>query len=224
MIATWPCPGPGGIVQELAITFDRARDRRVMFVAALFDEANRTRRFMVETMRRLDTAGIDCFLPDLPGLNESPQSFAHQTLAGWRESVRTAAAHFRAQSVFTLRGGSLLLPPEARAIVLEPISGMSLLRQQLRARTVAAREEGRHETIDDLLAEGRQKGLNLNGYPISAALSNELVEARWEISEKQLGIAQSQLGGGALWLRAEPSEDPAQADALALLITGNLPA
>ena len=31
------------------------------------------RRLTVEVMRRLDAAGIDCFLPDLPGCNESLQ-------------------------------------------------------------------------------------------------------------------------------------------------------
>jgi len=32
------------------------------------------RRFTVEVMRRLDNAGIDSFLPDLPGGNESSQA------------------------------------------------------------------------------------------------------------------------------------------------------
>jgi hypothetical protein len=36
----------------------------------------------------------------------------------------------------------------------------------------------------------------------------------------QHDIAQSTLGGPGLWLRAEPSEDSAQADALAAIIGG----
>lgn len=200
------------------MTFDRARRRRVLFVAPLFDEANRTRRFLVETMRRLDAAGIDSLLPDLPGCNESLREFRDQTLSGWRACVGAAIAHFAATSVLAVRGGALLLPTDALGWVLEPVSGASLLRQQLRARTIAAREEGRSETIEGLLSEGSDKGLELNGYSCGPRLLQQLAEAIWQDSAAQQVIRQPDLGGAALWMRAEPSEDPAQADALARLI------
>ena len=48
---------------------------------ALFDEANKLRRrHTVEVIRRLDAAGIDCLLPDLPGCGESLSPLAEQTL------------------------------------------------------------------------------------------------------------------------------------------------
>ena len=51
----------------------------------MFDEANKLRHFTIELMRRLDTAGIDTFLPDLPGCNESLAPLEAQT--GWQRSV-----------------------------------------------------------------------------------------------------------------------------------------
>ena len=66
MIARWPCPGPDGPSDEYAFCIDRDRQRRVLVVPALFEEANRTRRMLVETIRRLDQAGIDAFVNKRP--------------------------------------------------------------------------------------------------------------------------------------------------------------
>src|SRR5690606_13943847 len=98
--AVWPCPLPqGGLADEYALTVDRARPARVLIIPALFDEANRLRRFTVELMRRLDSAGIDSALPDLPGTNESLQPLDAQTGDGWRAATAAAAAHFAATHV-----------------------------------------------------------------------------------------------------------------------------
>jgi hypothetical protein len=218
VIARWPCPGPGGPHDELAIAFDRSRARRLLVVPALFEEANRTRRFLVETMRRLDQAGIDSFLPDLPGCNESLQPFAEQSLATWREAMIAAQRHFAATEVLSLRGGTLVAPERSPGWQLEPVAGKSLLRQLLRARSIAAREAGREERLETLLEEGRISGLELAGYPCSAMLITGLEEATPAATEALLQVKQTQLGGGAQWLRSEPSEDAAQSDALSALI------
>jgi hypothetical protein len=47
----------------------------------------------------------------------------------------------------------------------------------------------------------------------------DLGDAEPRLAEGQSEIAQSQLGGPGLWLRAEPDEDPRQADALAAIIS-----
>jgi hypothetical protein len=220
VIARWPCPGPGGHHDELAIAFDRGRARRLLVVPALFEEANRTRRFLVETMRRLDHAGIDSFLPDLPGCNESLQPFAEQSLATWRAAMIAALRHFAATEILSLRGGALVAPQGSPGWQLEPAAGKSQLRQLLRARTIAARENGREEKLETLLQVGRINGLELAGYPCRAALLKELEEAAPPVTEALLQVRQTQLGGGALWLRSEPSDDAAQSDALAALIAG----
>lgn len=221
MIASWPCPGPSGQSEEYALAFDRGRTRRLLIVPALFDEANRLRRMLVKTMRLLDDAGIDSFLPDLPGCNESLQAFEAQSLHGWRVSMDQAARHFRANEVLAVRGGALVCPTALPGFLLEPAKGPSILRQLLRARTIAAREAGLHEDSAALLQQGRTKGLELAGYRFGASLIAGLQDALPQLEGQQV-IVQSELGGGGLWLRAEPAAAPKQSAALARLIAADL--
>jgi hypothetical protein len=214
MPATWPCPGPA---DELAVIFDRARRVRLLIVPALFEEMNRTRRLLVETQRQLDALGTDSMLPDLPGCNESQQAFAAQSLGSWRDAMAAAARHFAATHVLAVRGGALVFPTALPGWVLEPQKGASILRQLLRARVLAAKEAGRAENTADLLEQGRNHGLDLAGYQLSAALVAGL-DAAVPQDEGQRVIRQSELGAGPLWLRSEPGEDPAQSAALARII------
>jgi hypothetical protein len=205
--ASWPCPLPGGgTVPELAI------------VPALFDEANRMRRFTVEVMRRLDNAGVDCFLPDLPGCNESLQGLEAQTPAVWREAVAAAAGHFRASHVLGMRGGALLMPTDLPGWRYAPVNGASALRQMLRGRIVSSREAGLAETQEMLLAEGLESGLELAGYRLGPEFIREFQSLTPPVAMNVSEIEQDMLGGSGLWLRAEPGEDRAQADALAAIV------
>lgn len=226
MLASWPCPGPAGIADELATAFDRGRSARLLIVPALFEEMNRTRRFLTETQRRLDAAGVDTFLPDLPGCNESLLAFSAQSLGSWRDAMADAARHFRATHVLAVRGGALVFPAALPGWVLEPVKGASILRQLLRARVLAAREAGLTADSADLLETGRVRGLELAGYRLGAALVAGLDAAVPEdaMSEDrgQRVIRQSELGTGALWLRSEPGEDPAQSAALAAIIAAEI--
>ncbi len=218
LLATWTCPGPEGPTEEHALAFDRGRARRLLIVPPLFEEQNRTRRLLAQTMRLLDAAGFDCFLPDLPGCNESTQDLHVQSLHSWRLAMADAEAHFRANMVLALRGGALVFPAHLPGWVLEPQRGAALLRQLLRARVLAAREAGEELTTDGLLEEGREAGLTLAGYRLSAALIAGL-EGAFPANEGQRMIHLSELGGGAaLWSRVEPGEDAAQATALARII------
>ncbi len=217
MLATWPCPGPYGILEELAVAFDRGRSARLLIAPPLFEEMNRTRRFLVETQRQLDAFGVDSMLPDLPGCNESLQAFSAQSLGSWRDAMAAAARHFRATHILAVRGGALVFPTTLPGWVLEPIKGASILRQLLRARVLSAREAGLAEDSAALLELGRNHGLELAGYRLSAALVAGLDAAVPE-DEGQVVIRQSALGGSALWLRSEPGEDPAQSANLARMI------
>jgi hypothetical protein len=202
----------------MALTFDQLRRWRLLIVPALFDEANRMRRLTVEVMRRLDNAGVDCFLPDLPGCNESLAPLLAQTPETWREAAAAAAKHYRASHVLGMRGGALLLPANLPGWRYAPVNGASALRQLLRARIIASREAGFAETQEGLLAEAEEKGLELGGYRLGPDFIRAFQSLTPTISPAISEIDQDMLDGGGLWLRAEPGEDRAQADALAAIL------
>ncbi len=217
MIAAWPCPGPDGQSEEYAFTLDRGRKPRLLIVPPMFDEANRMRRMLVDTMRLLDEAGVDTFLPDLPGCNESLQEFSAQSLHAWRRAMVQAARHFGATDVLAVRGGALVFPHTLPGLVLEPAKGASILRQMIRARVIMAREAGRQEDSAALLEAGRTSGLELAGWRCGASLIAGLETATAQIEGQRI-ISQGELGGGGLWLRAEPAAAPEQSAALAKIV------
>lgn len=224
MISTWtdPAPDSGTPGEELLLAFDRNRAVRVLVCPAWFDEANKLRRFTVEVMRRLDQAGIDTFLPDLPGCNESLEALSLQTLAGWRSAMASAARVLGASHVLAIRAGALLAPAALPGWHYAALSGPKLLRGMIRARMIASREAGTAETAETLAATGREAGVVLGGWSIGPVLFQELETAEPALAPGQCDIAQSALDGPGLWLRAEPDEDRAQADRLATRIAESL--
>jgi hypothetical protein len=219
----YPCPLPGGAAaREYALAFDAGRDKRVLIAPALFDEGHKLRRLTVEVMRRLDGSGIDSFLPDLPGCNESEQDLALIELEDWRMALEAAARHFKASHVLAIRGGGLVLPGRMEGWHYAPVKGSSLLKTMLRARILASREAGREETVDALMEQGLQLGLELAGFSLSGEMVRQLGATVPGKSEGMTTIDQELVGGGPLWLRAEPGEDAAQADALAAIVAVSL--
>lgn len=220
MIFTWnhPASDGGPPSEELLVAFDRGRAARVLVCPAWFDEANKLRRFTVEVMRRLDAAGVDTLLPDLPGCNESVAPLANQTLLGWQASMVAASEALGATHVLAIRAGVLVAPATLPGWHYAAQTGPKLLRGMIRARTIAAREAGLAETSEGLMAQGRESGLILGGWPIGAAMFRELEAAEPVLATGQSDIAQSLVGGPGLWLRAEPDEDAGQAQRLATII------
>ncbi len=215
----WPSRAGGDANgDEQALVFDDLRRWRLLVVPALFEESNRMRRFTVEVMRRLDKAGVDCFLPDLPGSNESLQPLANQKPETWRAAMAAAATHFQASHVLGIRGGALFLPAGLPGWAYAPVKGATMLRQLLRARILSAREAGRDESQEGLLAEGLERGLELAGYRFGAEFLRQFQSATPPVSAVVSEIGQDMLGGAGLWLRAEPGEDRHQADALAAIL------
>ena len=212
--ASWPCPS----ADEMALCFDQDRAHRLLIIPALFDETNRLRRLTVDVMRRLNGAGIDCFLPDLPGTNESLQPLADQTPSSWQVAMTTAATHFRATHVLGIRGGALLMPPGLPGWRYAPVKGSTILRQMLRSRVIAAREAGLAETQDGLLERGLRDGIELAGYRLGADFLREFQSLLPAVAAGTTDIDQEMVGGSGLWLRAEPDEDRAQADTLAAIL------
>jgi hypothetical protein len=221
---TWNIPAADSAAsqEEQLLAFDRGRPVRVLVCPAWFDEANKLRRFTVEVMRRLDRAGIDSFLPDLPGCNESLDRLEDQTLAGWRPAMAAAATGLGATHVLAIRAGALVAPATLPGWHYAAQSGPKILRGMIRARTIASREAGFAETSEGLMATGRSEGLTLGGWAIGAAMFRELEGAEPALTPGQSDIAQSQIGGPGLWLRAEPDHDARQADHLAALIIAGI--
>lgn len=218
MMSAWPAPEG----EEYALAFDQGRKHRVLVLPALFDEANKLRRFTVEAMRRLDGAGIDAFLPDLPGCNESLALLEAQTLHDWQQAAEAAAEHFGATHVLAIRGGALSAPDGLPAWRYAPVTGASILRAMLRARVLASKEAGVEENRDALLEWGRDSGLELAGYRLGAEMIRELETAEPSGGAALANIAQTDLGGAGLWLRAEPGDDPVQSTTLAALVVEGL--
>lgn len=207
------------MAHELAAVFAPTQAiARVLVVPALFDEANKLRRFAIEVMRRLADAGVASVLPDLPGCNESMLPLETQTAGDWQLAMEGAARHFGCTHVLAIRGGALVAPRGLAGWYYAPVAGATQLRQMLRARILAAREAGREETQDSLMALGKQQGLELAGYALGPDFLGEfggLVAAQ---SPQVSVVTQDMLGGPGLWLRAEPGEDAGQADALAAIV------
>jgi hypothetical protein len=154
-------------------------------------------------------------LPDLPGTNESLSGLPAQDARHWQDAMGAAARHFSATHALGLRGGCLFTPP-LPAFHYAPVKGAQILRGMLRARMLASREAGLEENREALTASAREDGLVLAGYPLGSALFRDL--ERLEPATGASVIAQDRIGGSGLWLRAEPDEDAAQADALAALL------
>jgi hypothetical protein len=218
VIASWPTPAG----EEYAVAFDQGRADRLLVLPAWFGEGNKLRHFTVEVMRRLDGSGIDSFLPDLPGCNESTAPLEQQTLESWRAEAAEAAWHFSATHVLAIRAGANIAPDSLPGWRYAPLAGSAQLRALLRARVLVAREAGRGEDRDRLLEIGRREGLELAGYRLGAAMVDGLAEAELPAAGKQRDIMQGDIGGPGLWLRAEPDHDPRQADALAAIIAMEL--
>ena len=205
----------------MALVADHGRQHRLLIVPALFDEANRLRRFTLEVMRRLVAAGVDCFLPDLPGCNESTAPLEHQTPSDWQLAMIGAARHFDASHVLAIRGGALVAPTQLPGWRYAAVSGASQLRLLLRARILAAHEAGLAETQENLLSLARTEGLTLAGYRLGADFIAEFQNLVVDPAAHGT-IGQDNIGARGLWLRTEPGEDPAQADALAAIVAMGL--
>lgn len=219
--ASWPCPLPGGGTwEEYALQFDAGRSARLLIVPALFDEANRMRRFTVEVMRRLDSVDIDSFLPDLPGCNESLQPLKTQDPTDWLDAMTAAARHFAATHVLGIRGGCLFTPERLPVFHYAPVKAGSILRQMMRARLLSAREAGRDESREALERDALRDGITLSGHILGADFYRHFEPMVADPAATAIG--QEHVGGPGLWLRAEPDENAEQAGALAAIVADEI--
>jgi hypothetical protein len=190
--------------------------RRILILPPLFDEMNRTRRTLVQTMRELAAREVVTCLPDYPGCNDSMAALAQQSISSWRGAVVRAADIFAATHVFSVRGGGLMDDaPSLPVMRLAAVKGTSLVKTLTRAQIASDKESGIPTTADGLAQQALSGTVALAGNMLSAQLWSDLdsaVPAQSDlISEMNLADIQS----SALWLRAEPGYDADMAAALA---------
>lgn len=206
-----------GGTREYCLRFAVAgADRTILFVPPLFDEMNRSRRMIVETMRGLAAQNISSALPDLPGCNESISPLSQQSVDGWRNAIAAAAQQSAATHIVSVRGGSLLDDAAALPICrLAPIAGASLLKTMFRARIGADREAGITTSIEELRASAAHESIDLAGHSLAPQMLHELEAAVPVEAHNLVELALTDIDGAPLWLRAEPGESAPMSAAFA---------
>ncbi|RYY46860.1 MAG: hypothetical protein EOP59_02150 [Sphingomonadales bacterium] len=186
---------PGG--REAMLRFGPATGPVVVAALPLFEEANRTRTFMVTLLRALAERGIASVLPDLPGQGESLVPTVEATLA----SMRAAFAAVPGDYTLAIRSGALLDAGGRKARWhFAPQQGSELLRELNRMRQAGGGEDfGGNRLNADLLAE------------LEHAATPEARVVRHQTDAK---AADRKVPGAPLWRRAEPDNDPALAELL----------
>lgn len=192
----------------------------VLIVPPLFEEANRTRRTLALAMRALAARGYAAVMPDLPGQNESLVALEDVDLAGWQAALAEIAAGIDGPLlVASVRGGCLIdhRVEAAGWWRLAPVGGSSLLRTLLRARVSADREAGVTSSLESLTETAKNEPLLLAGNRLSPAMIAQLGAAEVQPVEplRSLSLGADGIAGTPLWLRAEPGEDAAMAEAIA---------
>jgi len=199
----------------------------VIAAMPLFEEANRTRAFVVSILRALAGHGVATALPDLPGTGESLTETEYASVKNWNKAFSSAVEHLKPESraihVIAVRGGALVdtTAPVASRWQFAPVAGESLVRDMLRARMAAAMESG--DAIDAETIAPPGPPIELAGNRLSRAL---LAELERSVPSDGLPLrivrldtdplpADRHIGGAPLWRRSEPSNDPDLARLLA---------
>jgi hypothetical protein len=207
---------------EFCLCFgERSADKRILIIPPLFEEMNRIRRVLVSAMRILAENGIASALPDLPGCNESQIELRTQNLSSWRNAMRDAAALFSITHIASMRGGGLIddIYEDLPHWRLAPVKGEALLKSMVRTRIAGDKEAGLNTTSDALILQAQTDDIELAGNILGPKMVADLaISVPAELANLQLrtiGDGPDMIAGKALWLRAEPQDDPEFAAAIA---------
>jgi hypothetical protein len=199
----------------------------VIAAMPLFEEANRTRAFIVSILRTLAGHGIATALPDLPGTAESLTETEYTSVKNWNKAFSSAVDFLKPESravhAIAVRGGALVdtMATVASRWYFAPVAGDALVRDMLRARLAAAMESGEAIGAETIAPPGPP--IELAGNRLSRALLAEL-EHSVPSSEPPLRTvrldtdplpADRHVAGAPLWRRSEPGNDPDLARLLA---------
>lgn len=194
----------------------------VVAAPALFEEANRTRAFLVRILRLLADQGVASVLPDLPGQGESLVRLEQLRLGDWQTAFASAAAWIgRPVLILAIRGGALTSTGAQAAprYHFAPANGASLVRDLVRARQIAAREAGGR--FDPAEVDRSGPPLLLAGNLLGRPLLTDLRAAEPPSASRVVRLsddphaADLKLPGRPLWRASEPDVDEPLAAALA---------
>lgn len=183
--------------REAIYRFGPAEGPVVVAALPLFEEANRTRSFVVTLLRALADRGVAGALPDLPGQGESLVPTEAARLADLRDAYAAAIRHCdRPAFALGIRSGALL---DATAALggrwhLAPVAGADLVRELERIRQAGGGEDYAGNRIAPALIS------ELQGAGIAA-------RARTVRLEGDARPADLRVPGAPLWRRAEPDND-----------------
>lgn len=196
--------------REAMLRFGPDEGPVVVAALPLFEEANRTRAFMVAILRALAVRGIGSVLPDLPGQGESLVALAAVSLAdlrdGFAAAVRRASEGGRLAYAAAVRSGALLdtHAPTAGRWHLAPQTGATLIRELNRIGCKPS-ASATVEIAGNLVASSL----------LDALRDAEPHAARVVRLSSDTAPADRTIAGPPLWRRTEPGNDPAVAQALA---------
>jgi hypothetical protein len=187
----------------------------LLILPALFEEANRMRRFTVSAMRGLAERGIGTVLPDLPGTGESLVPLADVSFEDWQDATASVIDLVRAECgqclTVAIRGGALLDGPADHGWRLAPETGERILRDLIRATAVSA-----NVSATEIDRRARAEATALAGQVLSVEMYTELSAAALSKANRHtvrltedIGLRDGSLSGTRLWRTAEPGEDPA---------------
>jgi hypothetical protein len=207
----------------------------VIAALPLFEEANRTRAFMVSILRALAELGIGSILPDLPGTSESVTPLESTTIlhmqVAYNEVVAIAAMEGSRAYGLGVRSGALL---DTLGLLVgrwhfAPQNGSDLLRELTRikqaelgiAKPLNDRWYVESAPPEDALGPrveiaGNLVSINLlTELTVKAPFNEPGVPRRVVRLETDPNSADVKFGGAPLWRRAEPDNNLILAQTLA---------
>lgn len=192
--------------EELLLRHGEGSPVTLLVLPALFEEANRMRRFTVSIMRGLAGRGIGTVLPDLPGCGESLRALADVSFDDWQDASSALANQMRTAEgrclSIAVRGGALLDGFTDHGWRFAPESGDRVLRDMVRATALTSGIKA-----SDLDARAHDEPVSLAGNTLSPALYIALKAATLLPDDRRVfPLAEN---GTRLWRAAEPGDDPA---------------
>lgn len=190
----------------------------LLVLPALFEEANRMRRFTVSLMQMLAVRGVGTILPDLPGTGESVLEISDVSTADWDDAIKSAAYMIdKPLRTLAIRGGALFDAVADSGWRLAPESGERLLRDMVRATALSL-----EISASQLDQRARTQGARLAGNRMSPSLYVSIgaatpTQGRYRTArlEGDAGECDVTFSGARLWRAAEPGEDRGLAAACA---------
>jgi hypothetical protein len=186
----------------------------VVAALPLFEEANRTRQFLVTILRALAANGIGSVLPDFPGTGESIAITANARLVDQRQAYTALAQQLDARTYGVSIRSAALLDTEttlAGRWQLAPQTGGDLLRDLERTRNAATRSAAAadNQYAGNVLSPDMLTDLR---YATPYAGQGPLQVARLDTDPRPADVTYP---GAPLWRRLEPGNNVALAQRLA---------